>query len=1465
MNWKIEQPKRAKFIASHELVPLQIEFLDEFPLEKLQVQYSLDQGDWQSIDLEVPSENSGLVEWTLDPLALQIQNSQLLEVRFLAIDRKKQNAISTPTQWMVSNSHTSAARWKLLEDRFETVTLLRAMSKKWQEWMNQSDDIWQKSQDKTLEHLRTLPFNAESFNELHTRLTDVIKQSTDFVEQDSTIDLNLQLFRVASFQVPQLQARIDAASGQTSSEELNRIRQDAREISKSLLASVKAAYQLLGEDVLIAANQDMNSIIDSQNNLLESASELKADQILNRESAIGSVLANLLERMLHFANAFEPNEQTAFILQLRNLRQTQSSMAASTGRNLLQNNNFWLSAESRRWIGQILQQMQNYQRLHTMQDSFYGQHRENRKALNPQSAIWIEPMNSVRQQIEKVTQQASMNTRLAQIVDYQRDVKNLDAMLEQTRALEATRINIDRFYLSDSGNIRRAISNVASEEFGEAKLQLEAMNEIARAAAVLSAAHRMKVARDETHSILQIESNLKTLDANLRGEQPRNIADLSYHVESSRERSHQLQFIEAVRKAWDKVSWGPTTQVINDSMNNRRWTRDAVGHVSAGLRDVLDTIDQALADSEPKVLEARAIIAKYVPKVSELAKKASHKVDQAKKTLAQDAKEKNKQNQDQAAKAVETVKQSLQDLASVQDLLSEEQAKIARDADQALKSLDSAAKKAAASMQNLEQASQSQEAAAQASEQAVQAQEMLKSTLDKVSQHFEQIEQGAAPDQPFSGDASMDPQTASNNQQSPDQPDDENEDAYKEAEFLRELASMTPEALLKKLEQELPKREGMQQDLKQINLQNLQQTLSTLSSVSAKQRALTRELERSDPLTQAQLDTSVEQMHQIARLLHKLNDQQVNWTLQSTGRAHLSSIQEKMNTAKSDLTKLAQQFSSVNAEKTIFELNQMVSDLKQKAHDLQKEFSDVSTTVNDTQVQPVASDEKQLQSLQREANDWQTRYRRENSNWLQGEVRHRTNHQQHQNQQIEGRQRQIDEANRRLTNQREQFDKSNKEPHMRQQVQRAEQDVQFAEREMDATKLRVETASSMVDRASELYESAQDIEASELPLENPHLGLAKGFSKQSKDFLEEVVKDIDQLAKSVEDFSPPLARGENARTAAEKQSSLVNDMQRSERDLGRASRHSERVENKSDSEQLAELASSSAQVASEQMQASATTLQKASAPSGPNEPAQGRIDGESTKSALSQMRQAQNNLTDIQSKIDNIAKALQEQTAVRDGQAPQSAPPASAPPINANMFTPNFADYMSEGEMARLLDDLDHIVFDSKRGQDQKGDQAGKESGNEQGQQSGNSQNPSQDPSQSSQNSSSNSKGKQAVQSPANQLADMLAQMRSMSQDQNGPSQNNQKSKSQKSNADSSKSMSTSPSSGYVELPEATSGEASEPAPYSDDAKINKDWANLRVSKLEEGTAQSRQSSNSPYKTSIDAYFKALSKLKSNQ
>ncbi len=58
---------------------------------------------------------------------------------------------------------------------------------------------------------------------------------------------------------------------------------------------------------------------------------------------------------------------------------------------------------------------------------------------------------------------------------------------------------------------------------------------------------------------------------------------------------------------------------------------------------------------------------------------------------------------------------------------------------------------------------------------------------------------------------------------------------------------MTPDAILKQLEQELPKRKQMQESLEDINSQGLQQSVSTLQSVSAKQRALTRELELSDP------------------------------------------------------------------------------------------------------------------------------------------------------------------------------------------------------------------------------------------------------------------------------------------------------------------------------------------------------------------------------------------------------------------------------------------------------------------------------------------------------------------------------------------------------------------------------------------------------------------------------------------
>ncbi len=392
LTWQTERPSRARFIAAHELTPLRLSYTDEFPLLRASVEYSIDKADWVRVDVPVPESATGELGWVIDPLALGVKDTQLLEVRFVAIDRKNQITQSEPTQWLVNNSYTPADRWGLLQKRFEIIQPLRRLVASWDAWMKQSDEVWQKEQAGTLEHLRTLPTEDETIETLAKSIQEIIEQSDEIVEQDAMIDIYLNLLKVQHLQIVRLRSEVASQTTSAHRDELAKLRNEAREISRTFFLLEKAAYQLFGEDLLLAANQDMTSIIDSQRALSQTAADLPPLQIRDRQAAIGGVLESLIEKLLKYSKAFPEAEQSSFALQLRNLRQTQASISSITGRSLLQKNAYWSTAEALRWIEQVHQQLMQYSRLHTMVDNYFNQHRENRKSTSPNLATWHDPL-----------------------------------------------------------------------------------------------------------------------------------------------------------------------------------------------------------------------------------------------------------------------------------------------------------------------------------------------------------------------------------------------------------------------------------------------------------------------------------------------------------------------------------------------------------------------------------------------------------------------------------------------------------------------------------------------------------------------------------------------------------------------------------------------------------------------------------------------------------------------------------------------------------------------------------------------------------------------------------------------------------------------------------------------------------------------------------------------------------------
>jgi hypothetical protein len=269
----------------------------------------------------------------------------------------------------------------------------------------------------------------------------------------------------------------------------------------------------------------------------------------------------------------------------------------------------------------------------------------------------------------------------------------------------------------------------------------------------------------------------------------------------------------------------------------------AVEQVAAQVKLALDLLRQPMDD-------ARKLLAQISPKLSEMMAQLAKEADELKKESAEQA-EKTAEKQPEQSKAdaqkqlaaqqelndkVDALKDAIRSEANKQDLVQAGGRERARDADDALAMLKEPPPRAE---QALSDAAQAQRASEQkdALESAALEQQKLADALSQLAQHFEALEKGENADKTRM--ALREAENALGVKEALDQ-------QYARAEQMQQLASSSPEEMLKQLEQALPKNPLMQQELSGIAKDTLDQAGDKLQQASNQEKQVAQQLAAAD-------------------------------------------------------------------------------------------------------------------------------------------------------------------------------------------------------------------------------------------------------------------------------------------------------------------------------------------------------------------------------------------------------------------------------------------------------------------------------------------------------------------------------------------------------------------------------------------------------------------------------------------
>jgi len=563
---------------------------------------------------------------------------------------------------------------------------------------------------------------------------------------------------------------------------------------------------------------------------------------------------------------------------------------------------------------------------------------------------------------------------------------------------------LDPLFPSDMGLASRAWTNVIDQWINlpagstEWKQSREDLQAIVKAYRVLEAAHELQ----DTRMILD------SLHRQERYDWSSPEGQLS-HLRQWESIPNRLELIyNAMREAgypqpdFDKLNamrWNPSSNSIRQKLEYRRSANNqTLLNASADLQEYLGEYDQILDQVKPTVEQARRLLEKFAPSISELARQAVAKTQQLKENTqnSQSTPQENIQQQQEVERSIEQLQDALVDMATRQDLLNSTQLQAAKDSDRALDLIDQAQEPMTkANQEFLEAKQQAQDAQEiqKAAEQAVEKQTKTEEVLETIAEHFELVEQALANPEPShlanaekSRSKLSDPQSNPNQsnlsqtdaaskpsqpQLDLQQPESAKEafaqakemlEKYQQADQLNAMAQNSPEELLKLLEAELRQNKPMQKELSEISQDNAKDASSQLQNAARREESLSQQLENSDQQASDAKALQAQQLNAIAENAEQLATNLLNKAVNPLTRINQPELKKNISTISDALQTAARQAKGASNNETQQALKEKAEQLVQSIQKAQQQIDELQPRLNQLVDQNNFKEDKQRQA-----------------------------------------------------------------------------------------------------------------------------------------------------------------------------------------------------------------------------------------------------------------------------------------------------------------------------------------------------------------------------------------------------------------------------------------------------------------------------------------------------------------------
>ena len=891
---ELDEPSQDLIVPANDMIDLRGTARDDQGLAMVGQMIQVNDGEWQEVKLGTVSGLDAVVERRWDLIEQGLRAGDLVTTKLVAMDTKGSRAESQPIQITITSAGFEARRLQELAEQRQFLQQMKQLrgaaetlekrSREAREQFNGAGDNADQRRQATLLFIDSLDeFDAvskQTVDQLHALMQNSKAGSTTaslvllgrlLARMDAGAIMNarhavtvVSTDPSAAFANDQIRESADAAA---------RGAQRARmafESYRTLLTS--ASVNVLAQNVMVVAREQKRI-----HELAEASGGDKGKwgQLSGRLRVVLSEMLGLEELMSVSAEDASDGAQDRFRRFNKDLEKHRTAVDKV----------FTAQGAGKQLMKPLTELTKVTEELHR---HALGLRREFSDPPRRAYRTMLQEVQPTFVNLEKLRTEADNITRNGQIPDEPKAQlvgARWSAKTQMFKAhgdAEEARPDSDAYFVNDVRAITLAIGQLRETALAERKPihEVKDLNEsfkaLDRSARVLETAHNLAETFD-TLIRLSTAERWEIATAPARTENPSEWEWIDRRVRVLAEDMRYLRgFDEPLKKISDEAqkvvseihrmeAWRSLEKEMQERFKPERDPRalpSEVEQIALEVKRALDLLRTPIAES-------RELIASLTPKLSELmsqlAKEANRLEEKSKEQTEKEGAEGQEKEQSQAEarqqlaeqealnEKVDELKDVLRADANQQDMLAEEGRERARDADDALAMLKDPPPKAA---EALAKALEAMDAEAQkaAMEAAAAQQEKLASALDQLSDHYDALERGTAEETRL---ALRKQEEALGVKQALDE-------QYAKADQLAQMAELSPEDLLKKLEAALPTNPQMQQELSQIAKNTLDQAANKLNDATRRESEIAKAVQKLSEQQQAEAASEATKQAELA-------------------------------------------------------------------------------------------------------------------------------------------------------------------------------------------------------------------------------------------------------------------------------------------------------------------------------------------------------------------------------------------------------------------------------------------------------------------------------------------------------------------------------------------------------------------------------------------------------------------------